>query len=73
MALQVMKKITEEVEEPKGKFTLPSATVVGIRKKAAPKYPIVQKGKIKYQMVSGSGDTTELKKEAFEKLIGKKQ
>ena len=72
MALQVMKKITEEVEEPKGKMTLPAATVTGIRKKMASRYPIVQKGKMKYKMVSEEGDTTELKKEAFEKLIGKK-
>ena len=65
-----MKKITEEVEEPKGKMTLPAATVTGFRKKA-PKYPIVQRGKTKYQVISGN-DTTEYKKEAFEKLIGKK-
>lgn len=68
MALSSMKK----VKEPDGKMTLPSATVTGYRKKA-PKYPIVQKGKTKYQVISKEGDTTEYKKQDFEKIIGKNQ
>ncbi len=71
MALEVMKKVKEVVQEP-GKTTLPTVTVTGIRKKIASKYPIVQRGKKNFGMIDMKGDTTKLTKEEFEKVTGKK-
>ena len=65
MALEMMKKMG-------GKNTLPDVTVVGIRKKMAPKYPIVQKGIKSFEMIDMKGDTTMLTKEEFQKVTGKK-
>ena len=69
MALEIMKKTV--VQEP-GKTTLPTVTVTGIRKKVAPKYPLVQRGRKSFGMVNMEGDTTKLSKEEFEKVTGKK-
>lgn len=71
MALEIMKKVKEVVQEP-GKTTLPTVTVTGIRKKIAPKYPIVQRGRKSFGMIDMMGDTTKLTKEEFEKVTGKK-
>ena len=69
MALEIMKKTV--VQEP-GKTTLPTVTVTGIRKKVAPKYPIVQRGRKAFGMIDMKGDTTKLTKAEFEKVTGKK-
>jgi len=71
MALEVMKKVKEVVQEP-GKTTLPTVTVTGIRKKLASKYPMIQRGKKSFGLVDLKGDTTKLTKEEFEKVSGKK-
>ena len=69
MALAIMKKTV--VQEP-DKTTLPTVTVTGIRKKMAPKYQMVQRGKKSFGMIDMKGDTTKLSKEEFEKVTGKK-
>jgi hypothetical protein len=70
MALAIMKKTV--VQEP-DKTTLPTVTVTGIRKKMAPKYQMVQKGKKTFSIIDMEGEKTNVSKEEFQKITGKKQ